>query len=217
MSAAIGFIFSPTPPSLAFSGLSVSTASQLMFTSQLTSSNHCFSLICFYFLLQTPCSCSSSSYQTKQLHVLNIRFNSGSSALFASRVFYRLFDAESQQKLGESGPYLSLFASISSLLCLIELLLLVQNHHLFTSLCSALYIDTYLFLRTDWDDVKHPTDAASLRGVSAIYSVYFYTLCTLIHTDADMQLRLCFTLHHFSGGSIHHTLASLIQNSPREI
>lgn len=57
---------------------------------------------------------------------------------------------ESQQKLGESGPYLSLFASISSLLCLIELLLLVQNHHLSTSLRSALYIDTYLFLRTDW-------------------------------------------------------------------
>lgn len=64
-------------------------------------------------------------------------------------------------------------------------------------------MNTYLFWRTD---VKHWTDAASLRGVS-IYSVHFYALCTLIQ---HMQLRSCFTLHQCSG-FIHHTLVSLTQ------
>lgn len=35
----------------------------------------------------------------------------------------------------------------------------------------------------------------------------FYTLCTLIHKDANIQLILCFTLHWFSRGNIYHALS----------
>lgn len=43
----------------------------------------------------------------------------------------------------------------------------------------------------------------------------FFTLCTLIHKDANLQLVLCFTLHWFSRET--YIMLHSIQISPREI
>lgn len=83
-----------------------------------------------------------------------------------------------------------------------------QKQHHFKSLpLSALYIDIYLFfeikkktkrLCTLWDDVASTWVILHRWGELMVFIQFiFYTLCTLIHTDADIQLVLCFTRHWF--------------------
>lgn len=125
-----------------------------------------------------------------------------------------------------------LFESISSLLCLIVWITVVnhlkrmaspsfakkkKNTTHFKSLqLSALYIDIYLFFgrkkKTVYDLRWRGTNMRLIlhRWGELMVFIHFIfdTLCTLIHADADTQLLLRFTLHWFSRET-SITLASL--------
>lgn len=87
---------------------------------------------------------------------------------------------------------------------------------------SALYIGIYLFFgkkkKKTVFDLKWRGENISLilhrwGELMVFIQFIFYTLCTLIHKDADIQLILCFTLHWFSG---KHTSHSFSYRTPQE-
>lgn len=91
-----------------------------------------------------------------------------------------------------------------------------KKHHPFQIPATLSTVHRHIFIF--WKEKKETVYDLRRRGETVRLTLHrwgelmvfiqfiFYTLCTLIYKDADIQLTLCFALHWFFRRNIHHTL-----------